>query len=335
MKNNPLKSKIFLLNQGKGYLAGDKVIGNITATPSIDLDINFFGFRIFYEQRGQLEPKSKIYKTVYLANNVLWKANETYTFPFNFIAIEPTTYYGENVQLTWNVETIIRLNENSKEHIRKQSIKSFQLLKAINPERNLSQQITYNLIHPESLKINPGSFKLKRKSLWDTQYTFLVAVIFIAMVGIKTPIIAGVFIAIGVFSLIFLFINNNISSYIFGDIEMIIPPSETRDFKLDVTFTKNAHLLRHANTYLCLYEKVIDRRGTSEATYDKLIRSLPHHTINAPTNKVQFQLAQPADPRLPATYYEDDVTLYWKIHLDLKMKIDWFFSYEHIVIMKY
>ncbi len=308
MTKTKLEKQIFIDEvQKNNYISGYLLLKS-----SETITIDSLKGVVFIETRGRMSgAKNKVLSFQILANKQIVK-NELYSIPFSFDStyFKISTYHGENVSISYNLEMHIDL---ISEDIEKLDRSLFSKLKSYVTSDYTIKTSTYFEVEKSNLNYQV----IEEKAVFKLQPNFLIIFLLLLLYGIvyfliipELNVLYGIIGFITAALLVYLkmkYIGNTL-----GVVSMETLNGE-QSFICNIIKTSKFTLSKPI-VYYEVIEKVIDRRGTSSTVYEESLYTSEAQRLSKIKMHSSLRFTFPNRIGLHSIDY-NDVAIYWKMNL--------------------
>ncbi|MEZ4686352.1 MAG: hypothetical protein R3B47_09875 [Bacteroidia bacterium] len=305
-----------------GFLQGKKT-GTIRISPLTDWELSQIRVSLVYELKGKLgSEKYVVDQSTLLNGDTSLNGGQEYSFDFELQQHNPgESWDGKNVSIVFSIEVDVFFNKDPQTEDFLDKLSRF-----ISGEKKISKVKFINAANPAGFMVSGDydssmalSINNKLALILVLGIALLIAVIAInALPGPSKDdvwwwIVVGLmFSIIGGLGLQYLILRSLV-----GRFRMLIQPADESRFFCTIESEKGWKSVREAYCYYYVYEKVVDRRGTSDTTYREVIYRCPEQKLEQDHfGETKVTLAYP-DRHIPDIRI-NDVSIEWQMVLELE-----------------
>lgn len=316
---------------------GETVKGELVIKPHVDLPVSLLGYDLIVEVRGQMRNKSR----GVINKSLMWdeelKAGKTYRYPIEFQNSIYESYIGINANILMKFEGYVKIDK-SKAKRKGSAIKSFYGMFDFK-EKKIQKDLYLNFTSENNqYAVQDKSLHLEIQSLINDLVPMLffgLFFVFLIASSFEDLLMPIIFLVVGiVFAVIVYYL---IGAFFIDEIKAELIDNNLKNFKYEFKNGKKWRTVEKVTASYEIHEKVVDDRGTSNITLDKIRYKSNKIIFEQPIKEAiavfDFPEGLPGTYSIPDLHTFDDMEIYWllKVQVIIFFGIKFTFKKEFLV----
>lgn len=308
--------------------------GVLQITPSENISIERIQGELSQQVKGKIRHKNRLIDTFDLSIEPMnLSKNETYDFPFNIEQkSDITTYKGENIHISYEIEFSIQLEEESFKRLNKSLLESIKSFIIDGTNYTYSGSIIYS--KSENYDITEGLGYLKSNAL-----SVLSGAFFLLFFLVPCFIILGV-LNLWIYFIICAIITSIAFAYllrvvflenILGRFNIDIQKKNNEIFASTIRSTNNWKYIREANMYYEIIEEVIDNKGKNARIFTETLYVSDSIPVSKENSREEILHQFPRPNSVPPVFSIDNASIKWMLVLEVTTTMNLNLIYERVI----
>ena len=308
------------------FEVGKPVRGKLIVKANEDLPILQFGYELMMELKGRTSTQKYKIAQGKILDKFTFKAGSIYEYPIEFTNTQYATYEGRNASLVASFKPIVKEETSGVGKIKNRIKDLFSDPSRSPGHRYLKFQFPYT-----KLDIIDEFIRFKRISdrllIW-----ILILLIGPWMIFLFWDIGPKIIAIISLISAITLSTYYLLETQLVGRLTAEFIESEKEEFDFILRNEKNWKYIRDIKVNFRVIEEVIDNRGTSDSTYEKVIYLSGRYHKKNPTEAVHATFQYP-DVKY-ASFTLGNLSLNWQLVTKVTLNLGISYTYKQYFEVK-